>query len=54
MSGWAGGYSAPLPAAVLSYPSVCVCMQMRETYGKMVYLLMDSSDNEIQELLGFK
>ncbi|KAL4856725.1 hypothetical protein ACK3TF_002800 [Chlorella vulgaris] len=28
--------------------------KMRETYGKMVYLLMDSSDNEIQELLGFK
>ncbi len=28
--------------------------QMRDTYGKLIYLLMDACDPEIQELLEFK
>lgn len=27
---------------------------MRETYGKMMYSLMDSAEPEIEELLGFR
>lgn len=29
-------------------------LQMRDTYGKLIYLLMDASDPDIQELLEFK
>ena len=47
------GYLAPHAAAPL-LPLPAACCQMRDTYGKLVYLLMDSCEPEIQELLEFK
>lgn len=35
-------------------PPITLIRQMRDTYGKLIYLLMDASDPEIQELLEFK
>jgi hypothetical protein len=54
---------APRPCSFLSLPTAAaaaaaawlvVLLQMRETYGKLVYLLMDSCEPEIQELLEFR
>lgn len=28
--------------------------KMRDTYGKLMYMLMDSAEPEVEELLGFR
>ena len=50
----------PPPTSLLLSPLPPACTptrtrtQMRTTYGKLMYLLMDSCDAEIEELLDFK